>query len=74
MLNYKISDKCITILNSYKVFKTKNMKEYLQVFRTIYKDNTVLNSRTDFDLICEWKGHDIFYYFGLFRSHTKMSI
>ena len=29
MLNYKISDKCITILNSYKVFKTKNMKEYL---------------------------------------------
>lgn len=79
---YKISrtNKCIviTISNdninihcSYDVTSIKDMKEVIKHVYYKYICKADNHNRTMFNLLNEWRAHNLLYTLGLFRSHTK---
>lgn len=73
--SYAITDKCITVYDSYKVSK-KEFKPFFIELRNNddYKNYTVLLNRTNKSMSNEWACHNFLYnidIFNLFRSHTK---
>ena len=71
MLTYIILKNNIKVFDSYKVFKRKEIKKYIQVFKYYDSDNIVLKNRSTFSIICEWKTHTLLYHLNLYKEHTK---
>ena len=66
----KVSNNCITIINSYTMNNKERMKEYLGCLKVMYPKCEVFK-RSDKSLIREWRAHNLLYKLGLYRSHTK---
>lgn len=61
----------ICILDSYKVKRSKDMKQILENVFYASVNRGIFYSRSIKSWLKEWKAHNILYKFGLFRSHTK---
>lgn len=58
------------IYNSYKVTSLKDMKSVINYIHRNYLFQKDTN-RTKFDMVNEWRAHNLLYTLGMFRSHTK---
>jgi hypothetical protein len=62
------------ISNSYRVKKLSEMKEVLKGYQNTAEvcneENMAIRSRTIFNMVNEWRVHNLLYELHLFRSHT----
>lgn len=62
----------IHIEDSYKIKKIKDMKNILNILRqNSNKTNSVIHSLTNFNMINEWRSHNLCYDLHILRSRTK---
>lgn len=72
ILKVHISQNNTTILNSYKVKKSLNMKSILYKLSTrVDEDYDIARKRTIPSLIREWRVHNLCYSLGILRSRSK---
>lgn len=73
MIDYNLTNNCLTISNSYKITDKDIMNHELEIIREKEYENKyeILNNRTNNDLIKEWRAHNLLYKLNIFRSHTK---
>ena len=69
--NFKITDDCLTVYDSYKVSK-KDFNTYLDTLRQLY-DVKIFKMRSNKSLTNEWSCHNFVHMIGLFRSRTQNS-
>lgn len=74
-MNKDLSDAKLTptnthIFNSYLVKTKDEMREYLQRLREVATENAV-NKRDMESMVREWRSHNLFYFFHVFRSRTR---
>jgi hypothetical protein len=62
----------ISIIDSYKIKKRSDQNALISELRSLYTDdkNNVLDNRSDFSLICEWRTHNLLYALHVLRDHT----
>lgn len=61
----------IHIIDSYKIKKRSEMKDILAYLSEQEPSNNVIVNRSQKSLIREWRGHNLLYSLGIFKSHTK---
>lgn len=66
-----ITDKDVTIYDSYKVMDKNKMNEILYAIKSKHPDCKVFEVRKWNNLISEWKAHSRLYKWEMFKSHTK---
>ena len=68
MIDYKITENCLTIPESHKIGKFKMMK----ILKQIKKEHPESNvwKRSMFSLYCEWICHNFLYMIGYERERT----
>lgn len=71
-MQYKLTKNCLSIFDSYKVTKEKDMITFLTQIRyeNPYKQYIIWR-RSIQSLVNEWKAHNLLYNLHLFRSHTQ---
>lgn len=60
------SDKCFTILYSYKIKKSKHMLEVLKFVQKYFK-----SKHTIWYQLCKWKTHNLLYVLGYKKNRTE---
>ncbi len=60
----------ITIYDSYKVTSAKDMRSIIDYIYSKYLSERNHNRRK-FDMVNEWRTHNLIYALGMFREHTK---
>lgn len=72
MYKINVTKDSIHIEDSYVFQKTKDMNSLFSSIRAEYTiEDTDVLKRTDKSLKRELRGHNLLYYLGLFKSHTK---
>jgi len=71
--DYIVTDKCLTIRDSFRVVSSQQMVEMLDIIRKEAADgyNPVLENRTNRSFVKEWLCHNLAYRLRLFRTHSK---
>ena len=63
-INTHIEDSC-------QVKSKEAMREYLENLRDVSSDKMAVNQRDMDSMVCEWRSHNFFYKFHVFRNRTK---
>ena len=71
MTFYDITENSLTICYSYRYKQTSEMISMLQTIICLNNDCKLFETRKLKDMIAEWQTHNLLYYIGLFRSHTR---
>ena len=71
MTFYDITENSLTICYSYRYTQTSEIISMLQTIICLNNDCKLFKTRTLKDMIAEWQTHNLLYYLGLFRSHTR---
>lgn len=59
------------ISNSYQVRRKEDMRQFLKTLREQCDPDMAVAVRSVESMVREWRSHNIFYYFHVFRSRTK---
>lgn len=72
MIDYKITNTTLTIIDSYKINTYAEMKDILFKIRLKdYFEHSILLYRTDDSIIEEWRACNLLYRFNICRDKTK---
>lgn len=71
ILRVHTSENNTTILDSYQVKCTKDMKSILYLIRDNSKETSSVDIRDIKDMVREWRAHNLLYSLYLFRNKTK---
>lgn len=71
-LHSNVSRSCCTIFDSYKLYKSKDIVQYVQELRNTLGDPMLSINQRDFDsMVREWKAHNILYTLNIQKERTK---
>lgn len=72
ILKVHVSKNNTCILNSYKVKNINDMQDILYIIQNKIEDsNMAINKRGVWDMIHEWRAHNLLYSFGIEKDRTK---
>ena len=71
MTFYDITENSLTICYSYRYKQTSEIISMLKTIICLNNDCKLFETRKLKDMIAEWQTHNLLYYLGLFRSHTR---
>ena len=69
--NAILTEACTRILNSFLVKTKAEMRAFLEDLRAKMPEQMAVNQRDIESQIREWRSHNLFYKFHVFRSRTK---
>lgn len=73
--NYNINVVCTlvntSIYDSYKIHSISDMKNILNIIKKSYDETFAINKISMFNMINEWRTHNLLYSLGIFKNRTK---
>ena len=71
MDTYQITyhDDCVIIWNSYKIRELSKMRQVLKYIKETHPG--ILNNRSEFSMLNEWRSHNLLYNLKILRNRTK---
>ena len=70
-LHSNVTTSCGTVYNSYKLYKSKDIIQYLQELRNTLEDpRLAINQRDFYSMVREWKAHNILHAMHIKRERT----
>ena len=71
MATYQITyhDDCVIIWNSYKIRELSKMRQVLKYIKETHPG--ILNNRSEFSMLNEWRSHNLLYNLKILRNRTK---
>lgn len=71
MDTYQITyhDDCVIIWNSYKIRELSKMRQVLKYIKETHPG--ILNNRSEFSMLNEWRSHNLLYDLKILRNRTK---
>lgn len=71
MATYQITfhDDCVIIWDSYKIRELSKMRQVLKYIKETHPG--ILNNRSEFSMLNEWRSHNLLYNLKILRNRTK---